>query len=64
MRILILAGTLAISPLLLVGCSADTPAEGVIPQGYEDALERAGGVENTLHEAATLRMEAAAENDL
>lgn len=63
MRTLILAGTLVVLPLLLAGCTADTPPEGVIPQGYEDAMERAGSVENTLHEAANLRMETAADND-
>ena len=62
MRTLILAGTLVVLPLLLAGCTADTPPDGVIPQGYEDAMERAGSVENTLLEAANLRMEAAADN--
>jgi len=42
----------------LAGCTKDEEPEGVIPEGYEQSMEKAGDVEQQLQEAADKRLEA------
>ena len=51
-----LAGAALLLPLLLTGCTAGEEPEGVIPQAYEDAMDRADSVESSLRDAAEQRM--------
>ena len=44
--------TATIVSLLMMGCTCKEEPKGVIPQGYEDAMEKASDVENTLQDAA------------
>ena len=44
--------------LLVLACSPKEDPEGVIPQGYEDALDKAQGVQDKLQGAADAQFEA------
>lgn len=56
MQLKTMAG-LVLLGLLLSGCGKQEEPEGVIPQGYEDALEKAGNVENQLDAAAQKQLQ-------
>ncbi len=43
--------------LVLAGCAKKEEPEGVIPQGYQDALHKAGNVETDLQDAAQRQLE-------
>ena len=45
--------------LTLAGCGKQEEPEGVIPQGYRDALHKAGNVETDLQDAAQRQLEEA-----
>jgi outer membrane lipopolysaccharide assembly protein LptE/RlpB len=51
MQLKITAGLVLAAVLLTTGCGKQAEPEGVIPQGYEDALEKAREVEDTLDAA-------------
>jgi len=48
---------LLLAALALAGCTKQEEPEGVIPQGYQDALHKAGNVEADLQDAAQRQME-------
>jgi hypothetical protein len=43
--------------LLLGACAREEKPEGVIPQGYKDAVNKAQGVEGTLQDSLQMRDE-------
>ena len=43
--------------LAMAGCAKQEEPQGVIPQGYQDALHKAGNVETDLQDAAQRQME-------
>jgi hypothetical protein len=49
--------------LLVLACSPREEPEGVIPQGYEDALDKAQGVQDKLQGAADAQLEAMEQAD-
>jgi outer membrane murein-binding lipoprotein Lpp len=51
MGILKLTAVAAISSLLLAGCAQEEKPDGVIPEGYKSALDKAQGVEGKLEDA-------------
>lgn len=48
-----------VAALALAGCGKQEDPEGVIPQGYQDALHKAANVETDLEDAAQRQLEAA-----
>lgn len=44
-------------PLLMAGCASEEEPQGVIPQAYENAVDKADGVEDKLQDAARQRMQ-------
>jgi len=48
---------LLLAALALAGCTKQEEPEGVIPQGYQDALHKAGNVESDLQDAAQRQLE-------
>jgi len=52
MKYLRQVGSAIIVSLLVIGCTSKEDPQGVIPQGYEDAMKKASDVENTLQDAA------------
>ena len=57
MQVEIVAGLALTAALLLAGCSKTEEPEGVIPQGYEDAMKKAGDVESKLDAAAQQQLQ-------
>ena len=43
--------TIAVLALALAACAREESKEGVIPEGYKSAVEKAQGVEDTLNDA-------------
>lgn len=56
MNKLTMTGAAVLAALSLTGCSSEKEPEGVIPQGYKDAMDKADSVEDKLQDAAQLRM--------
>jgi len=48
---------LLLAALALAGCTKQEEPEGVIPQGYQDALHKAGNVETDLQDTANRQLE-------
>ncbi|MCB1695157.1 MAG: hypothetical protein H6984_02900 [Pseudomonadales bacterium] len=44
-----------VTVLLLSGCAQEEKPEGVIPEGYKNALDKAQGVEGKLEDTMQLR---------
>jgi hypothetical protein len=49
--------TATILSLLVMGCTSKEDPEGVIPPGYEDAMDKASSVENQLQDAAQKQLQ-------
>lgn len=52
MKYLNMTASAALAALLLMGCTKKEEPEGVIPQGYQDAVKKAGDLEGKLQGAA------------
>ena len=50
--------SIAATALLVLACSPQENPEGVIPQGYKDAVDKAQGVEDKLQGAVDAQLEA------
>jgi hypothetical protein len=57
MRLLGLILSLGAIGWVLYQASGGDKSEGVIPAGYQQSMEKAEGVEQTIHDAAQLRMQ-------
>jgi uncharacterized lipoprotein NlpE involved in copper resistance len=57
MKYLQQASAAALYALLLMGCTNKEEPTGVIPQGYQDAVKKAGSVENKLQDAAQQQLQ-------
>jgi hypothetical protein len=55
MTVLRITAAAAITSLLLVACAKEEKPEGVIPEGYKSALDKAQGVEGKLEDAMQLQ---------
>lgn len=56
MNYLMITGTLTLA-LLLSACGNDDKPEGVIPDGYKSAVNKAESVEGELQDAARVQLE-------
>lgn len=63
MNFLKTATATALAALLLAGCSQEEKTEGVIPEAYKSAVDKAAGVENTLNDAMQLQDQAIEQSE-
>ncbi len=55
---------ITLSALALTACAREESRDGVIPEGYKSAVEKAQGVEGTLNDAMQKQAEEMEERDL
>ena len=63
MRLIGLVLSLALIMWVLFKSSGGDNAEGVIPEGYQQSMEKAEGVEQSLQDATQLRMQGLDQQD-
>jgi len=64
MKLKLLTAATVVAAILLVGaCSQKESEEGVIPEGYKSAVEKAKGVEGTLQDTMQMHREEIDESE-